>query len=90
MSSAERHCSVFCLEMMIFNYERHRYCTLFTEAGDYKQDDAGFTDQAALASLPVVTSQPRPADAIFLRANRTQPPLSPTVGEFWGIYHFTE
>ena len=51
MFSAEWHCSVFCLEMMIFNYERHRYCTLFTEAGDYKQDDAGFTDQAALASL---------------------------------------
>ena len=52
MFNAEWHCSVFCLEMMIFNYERHRYCTLFTEAGDHKQDDAGVTDQAVLASAP--------------------------------------
>ena len=46
----------------------HRHCSLFTGAGhgdyNYKQDDAGSTDQVALASLPI---QPRP-DAIFLRA----------------------
>ena len=45
------------LEMSIL--KGHRYCSIFTQAGDYKHDNADSTDQAALASL---SSHP---DAIF-------------------------
>ena len=52
-----------------------RHCSLFTRVGDYKQDGAGSTDQAALASFKLVSLAMMPffsVHAITMQSPRTR------------------